>query len=126
MAIIKKYILSFLPYLAFFFAPIQHLLIATGILVFADMITGAKAAKKRGEVIHSKKMTRTISKTIFYFIAIILSRIMELVYFPDMPLATITAGYIAIMEFKSNMENISEITGIDIWKAIVDKIHARK
>lgn len=126
MATIKKFIISFSPFLAFFFAPINHLLIATGILVFCDMITGAKAAQKKGETIHSKKLGRTISKTIFYFMAIILSRVMELVYFPSIPLATITSGYIALVEFKSNIENISVITGTDIWKVLIDKIHASK
>jgi hypothetical protein len=47
---------------------------------------------------------------------------MEIVFFPQIPIANITSGYIAFVEFKSNIENISSITGLDIWKALIDKI----
>ena len=112
----------FIAYLIFFFSPIIAILIATGVLVFTDLFTGIFAANKRGEVIDSKKMARSISKIIFYFTAIILSRMMEIVFFPQIPIANITSGYIAFVEFKSNIENISSITGLDIWKALIDKI----
>jgi len=123
---LKRNFEMLIPYLVFFFSPILPVLIATGILVFMDLVTGTAAAKARGEQIRSKKMIRTISKMIFYFIAIILSKIMECVFFPVIPLATITAGYIALMEFKSNIENISSITGINIWKVLINKIHQQK
>ena len=117
-----KYFAMFIAYLILFFSPIIAILIATGVLVFTDLFTGIFAANKRGEVIDSKKMARSISKIIFYFTAIILSRMMEIVFFPQIPIANITSGYIAFVEFKSNIENISSITGLDIWKALIDKI----
>lgn len=122
----KKYLALLIPYLTFFFSPILLILFTTGALVMTDLFTGVYAAKKRGEVIHSKKMARSVSKIIFYFIAIILSRLMEIAFFPSIPIANITAGYIALIEFKSNIENISTITGLDIWKAIINKIHQQK
>lgn len=122
----KKYLLLAIPYLTFFFSPIAIILFTTGALVFADLFTGVFAARKRGEEIHSKKMARSISKIIFYFLAIILSRLMELAFFPQIPIANITAGYIALIEFKSNIENIGVITGIDLWKALINKIHKQK
>ena len=118
-----KYLTLLLTYVIFFFSPIIAILIATGVLVFTDLFTGVSAAKKRGEKIDSKKMARSISKIIFYFTAIILSRMMEIVFFPQIPIANITSGYIALIEFKSNIENISSITGLDIWKALIDRIH---
>ncbi len=39
-----------------------------------------------------------------------------------MPVVKLTAGYIAIVEFKSNMENIASITGVDICKHLISKI----
>jgi len=117
-----KYFAILIAYLIFFFSPIVAILIATGVLVFTDLFTGVFAANKRGEKIDSKKMARSISKIIFYFTAIILSRMMETVFFPSIPIASITSGYIALIEFKSNIENISSITGLDIWKALIDKI----
>ena len=111
-----------IPYIVFFFAPITAALAGLGVLIFADVITGCKAAKVRGEEIQSNRMARTVSKIIFYSIAIILSRVMEVVFIDFIPVAQITAGYIAIVEFKSNIENIGSITGVDIWKHLMTKI----
>ena len=110
------------PYLVFFFAPITASIVGLGVLIFADVLTGCRAAKLRGEEIRSDRMARTVSKIIFYSIAIILSRVMEVSFMEWIPVAKLTAGYIAVVEFKSNMENIASITGVDIWKHLMTKI----
>ena len=110
------------PYLVFFFAPITAAIIGLAVLIFFDVITGCRAAKLRGEEIRSNRLARTVSKIIFYSIAIILSRVMEVSFMDWMPVAKLTAGYIAIVEFKSNMENIASITGVDVWKHLMNKI----
>ena len=110
------------PYVVFFFAPISAALIGIGVLIFADVITGVKAASKRGESIHSRKLSVTVNKMIFYAIAIILARVMEVSFIPWLPIAQLTAGYIAVVEFKSNIENIGEITNTDIWKHLKGKL----
>jgi hypothetical protein len=111
-----------IPYVVFFFTPIAWSLVGIGVLVFADVFTGIRAAKKRGDRIHSRTMGRTISKMIFYTLAILLSRVMELAFIPWLPIAQLTSGYIAVVEFKSNMENIGEITNTDIWNHLKEKI----
>jgi ABC-type Co2+ transport system permease subunit len=110
-----------LPYIVFFFAPITASIIGLGVLIFADVFTGCKAAKMRGEEIRSNRLARTVSKIIFYSIAIILSRVMEVAFMDWLPVAQLTAGYIAIVEFKSNLENIASITGVDVWKHLLNK-----
>ena len=108
-----------------FLAPISSYLIAVGVLVFADQFTGMWAAVKRGERITSKAMRATIEKTIFYFIAILLSEVMRVVFMTAadvFPLTFIVASYIGIREFWSCLENISEITGTDIIGGIADKL----
>lgn len=109
------------PYVFFFFAPITWSIIGIGVLVFADVFTGISAAKKRGERIHSKGMSRTVGKMLYYTIAIVLSRVMELAFIPWLPVAQLTAGYVAVVEFKSNMENIAQITGVDVWNHLKDR-----
>ena len=111
-----------IPYMVFFFAPITAAMVGLAVLIFADVITGCKAAKVRGEEIRSNRLARTVSKIIFYSIAIILSRVMEVSFMEWLPIAKLTAGYIAVVEFKSNMENIASITGVDIWKHLMTKI----
>ncbi len=110
------------PYIVLFFAPITAAIIGLAVLIFFDVITGCRAAQLRGEEIRSNRLARTVSKIIFYSIAIILSRVMEVSFMDWMPIAKLTAGYIAIVEFKSNMENIASITGVDIWKHLMKKI----
>lgn len=110
-----------IPYIIFFFAPITWSIVGIGVLVFADVFTGIRAAMKRGERIHSKGMSRTVGKMLYYTIAIVLSRVMELAFIPWLPIAQLTSGYIAVVEFKSNMENISQVTGIDVWNHLKDK-----
>lgn len=113
-----------IPYLVFFFAPITWSIIAIGVLVFADVFTGIRAAKKRGERIHSRGMSRTVGKMLYYTIAIVLSRVMEIGFIDWLPIAQLTSGYIALVEFKSNMENIATVTGVDVWNHLKDKFES--
>jgi len=110
-----------IPYVLFFFAPITWSIVGIGVLVFADVFTGIAAAKARGERIHSKGMSRTVGKMLYYTIAIVLSRVMELAFISWLPVAQLTSGYIAIVEFKSNMENIAQVTGVDVWNHLKDR-----
>ena len=88
----KAVLASVLTYLVMFFAPIAEVLVLCGILVLCDLYTGVKAAKSRKEAITSDGFKRTVAKVTLYFIAILLSRGMEVVYFPNIPIASITSG----------------------------------
>jgi hypothetical protein len=115
-----------LAYVLAFIFPTVPFLVLIGVLLFADILTGiAKDAKKRGltffQAMHSKKLGNTVTKMVMYSLAILLSQAMKQV-FGYIPFMQIVGGYICLVEFKSNMENIGEITGIDIWNAIKDKI----
>jgi len=104
-----------------FVMPISEFLILTCALVCCDFITGVKAAHKRGEKIQSKGFRRTLSKTLMYFVAIFLSKGMEDVF--GVPkLVYVVSGFIALTEFKSNLENISSFTGTNIWANLVARI----
>ena len=132
-AFTKASLLKYAPaYLIFFFTPILILVGFVVLLVLLDVITGIKAASRRGEIISSRKMSTTVNKVVFYFIAIMSGRVMELLFTsisavsemqePFIPIAQIVAGYIGLVEFKSNIENIESITGIDLWKKITDRL----
>lgn len=113
---LNKYLAYILASCLAFFAPIHNTLIGIGFLIVADMITGIYAARKRGEVIHSKKMGATVTKTILYFLGIILARTMQNLFLDETGdgIVKATAGIFAVIEFKSNLENISAATGIDL------------
>jgi phage-related holin len=109
-----------------FITPLASFLIFTTCLVLVDLYTGVQAAKKRGEVIHSKGFRRSITKISLYFAAVLLARGMEIVFLSpkgfDFDLTYIVAGLIALTEFKSNLENISTVTGVPFWEKITEKI----
>jgi hypothetical protein len=113
--IVLAFLLPLVPFLGMVF-----------VLVAVDLITGVRAAKARKETITSGGLKRTIEKICLYFAAIILSEGMVQVFFPGLPLTYVVAAYIALTEFKSNIENISDVTGVDLWKRIVSKIGLHK
>lgn len=114
--------LTVLAWLFTFISPVTPFIICVGLFVFADLYTGLKAAKKRNEEIRSKGLRRTIGKITQYSLAIILSHVLTVVFLPSVPIAVVTSFYIALVEFKSNIENISYLTGLDIWRALVERL----
>lgn len=106
--------------------PVAHFLAFTMLLVVADLITGTKAAKHRGEKIHSRGLGRSVNKIVLYCIGILLAHGMDQVFFApkglSFDLVWLVAGLISLTEFKSNLENIASVTGVDVWKGIADLI----
>jgi hypothetical protein len=88
------------------------------VLIAIDLYTGTKAAKVRNEVIHSKGLRRSLSKFTDYVLALIVSYVAQNIFFPVVPVVMITATFLGYIEFRSNIENISTTTGVDIWKRV--------
>jgi len=116
-------------YAGAFLTPITSYLIAVFVLVCCDQLSGTWAAIKRGETLSSSAMWRTVEKIVFYLMAILLSEMMRKIFFPGigeavaaLPATFIVASFISFREFWSVLENISDITGIDIVGALSDKI----
>lgn len=104
-------------------APIHSMIIATGVLIIADMILGIWAAKKRGEKITSAGMRRTISKFFVYQIVLITGFVIEIWLLQGLfPISKLVAGVIAVVEGKSLLENANTIYGSPIFKDIIEKL----
>lgn len=104
-------------------SPIKMVMITVGFLIIADLITGILAASKRGEIIKSAAMRRTISKMFVYQISIISGFLLE-TYILDgsVPVSKIVAGVIGMVEFKSVLENSNTIIGDNIFSMILKKL----
>lgn len=119
---------TFIALTTSFISPLMPFLILTIALVFCDTYSGVKAARKRGEIIVSNGLRRTIEKMVLYFMAILLAEGMRGVFqIPNLPMTEVTITYIvaasiALIEFKSNIENIESVTGAKIWTYISDTI----
>lgn len=104
-----------------FVMSVSHFLIFTFVLVLCDMYSGIRKAQHNGEQVNSKGFRRSILKITLFFMAILLSKGMTTVYDLAFNLDYVVSGLIALSEFKSNLENISVITGIDFWSKLVAK-----
>ena len=107
-----------------FIMPIAAFLGMITFLLVLDFITGIRAAKHRGEAITSKGFGRTVEKILLYYASILAARGLDVVFLIPkdymIDLTWIVAGFIAVTEFKSLLENVYAITGTDIWKEIAD------
>ena len=108
-----------------FIIPISSFIYLMAALVICDMVTGIMAARKREEEIRAKKLWRTGSKLIAYMIAFLLARGVEMVY-PMVHMPYIVSVPIVISEFKSNIENIEEVTEVKIWSFVKDFVSLLK
>jgi phage-related holin len=116
----KNYLINnislILTFLAVYFAPAYPIMIGIGFLVTMDFVTGILAAKKRGEIITSKKMRPTIMKGFGYMASILIAFVMQNIFLTDMEVMKIVSGLVAMIELKSLDENLTDITGKSIFK----------
>lgn len=120
---IKQYGLKLMGVILLVFAPMKSVLITVIVLTAIDLLSGVIAAKKRGELITSAGLKRTIIKLFVYELVVLLSYLTEQYLTGDLvPLVKILAGFIGITELKSVLENLEDITGIPILKMLIDKL----
>ena len=101
-------------FIASFLIPIKGFLLFTVFVVFADTITGIKAAKKEGQKISSKGLYRTTEKIVVYFVAILIFEGAKNTFSIPMPITYMVAMMISATELFSVAENIKRITGVNI------------
>ncbi|WP_374028339.1 phage holin family protein [Bdellovibrio bacteriovorus] len=107
------------------FAPIKAVIITVGVLIFADMILGIMAARKRGEAITSAGMRRSVTKMFVYQSAVMTGFLVETFLLGGLiPVNKLVGGVIGVVEFKSLLENVTEITGTD-FKEIIRKLGSK-
>ena len=119
----KDYITGLLVSTVAVFAPIQAVLIVTGILIFADLITGVMAARKKGQPITSAGLRRTVTKIAIYNTAIVVGFLAE-TYMLDgfIPISKIASGLIAVVEMSSLYENLNVLNGSNIFNALIERL----
>jgi phage-related holin len=100
----------------------------TVILVVFDMLTGIAAAYHRKEPITSKAMRRTIMKITLYLIGILASEAVHKVFLMKLGshgpinITFVVSGLVAATEFKSLMENIRTVTGVNFLNKIIEAL----
>lgn len=107
-------------------APIHAVIITVGVLIFADLIAGIWAAKKRGEEISSARMRDSITKMLVYQLVIITGYLVETHLLEGLiPVVKLAGAVIGMVELKSLLENASAILGRDLFKEVVSKLGSK-
>ena len=122
----SKWLLPVLLSAIAFLAPIHVLMASVGFLIFVDLVTGILAAKKRGEAITSRAMSRTIYKVVCYQLAVISGIVLEGLIPGGLSIAKLCAGAVALVEFKSFLENVQTLTGVDLLTSVLAKVQKRE
>ena len=101
-----------------FFLPIYPAMVAVGILIIIDTMTGVIAAYRNKEQITSKKLGGAITKSIVYQLLIISAHLCETYLFASIPFVKISLAFLAMTEFTSIAENFQKATGKNFIKYI--------
>ena len=105
------------------FAPVHSIMLATGFLIFTDLVTGCWAAIKRGEKITSAGWRRTTTKGGAYLLIIMSGYLAEVHLLQgSIPISKIIAASIGMTEFLSIVENVEFIYGKPIFSQLIKKL----
>ncbi len=103
-------------------SPVNGVMVTMVFLILVDFITGAYAAIKNHIPIRSSRIGHTISKFFIYNLVILAAFFLEKHIVNEVPFLKIIAGFIAITEIKSILENYNKIYGVNPFKALVNLI----
>lgn len=105
-----------------FITPVYPFVLVAVLLTMADLYAGIKAARYRGEKIHSRGLRRSVEKITLYVIAILCCENVRLTFFPSVNITYVAAFAICLTELQSLVENVETVTGVNIWSRIKKSI----
>lgn len=107
-------------------APIHAVMITVGVLIFADLITGIWAARKKNEEFSSARLRDSISKIAIYQLVIITGYLVETHLIHNLvPVTKLVAGVIGMVEITSLIENANKILGQNMFGILLDKLGSK-
>ena len=101
-------------------APLTGVIITVILLIIVDFITGSYASYVKKKPIESKRIGHTISKFFIYNLVIVSAYFLEKEIVSEVPFLKVIAGFIAIAEIKSILENYNKIYGVNPFKALIN------
>lgn len=118
----NNFLYAFWGGLMSFLTDINTALLGLLICLLVDTITGFWAAPYRGKKRTSNGLSRFVTKLITYITAVIIMHVLEVLVFPDyavtmkIQLARIICTAICGLEIYSTLENLYDITKLDVFK----------
>tara|TARA_R110001592_G_scaffold74778_3_gene226844 strand:- start:5290 stop:5724 length:435 start_codon:yes stop_codon:yes gene_type:complete len=111
----------FMKFVLWFFAilvPLYDVAGALIILIIIDLITGIIASIKKSSPFQWSKIFNTLNKLIIYCLILLAAWVIESKIIPSIPFMRLVAGFLALTELRSILENFKDIFGIDAWDYI--------
>jgi hypothetical protein len=116
-----------------FISPVSPFIALAICLILGDWRLGVLAAKKRKEIINAEGFKKTLTKLTVYLILILSSEGVKRVFFDgfedsffpfvaQFPITYIAAFAICMKEFKSISDKAYQLTGVDFWNVISERI----
>jgi len=115
-------VVKFTFWLLTLLSPVNGVMVTIVFLILVDFITGSYAAIKNHIPIRSSRIGHTISKFFIYNLVILAAFFLEKHIVNEVPFLKIIAGFIAITEIKSILENYNTIYGVNPFRALVNLI----
>ena len=115
-------LMKFVFWLLTLLSPLNGVMVTMVFLIVVDFITGSYASFKNSIPIRSSRIGHTISKFFIYNLVILAAFFLEKHIVNEVPFLKIIAGFIAIAEIKSILENYNAIYGINPFKALINLI----
>lgn len=103
-------------------SPVNGVMMTMVFLIIVDFITGAYVAYKNNIPFNSKRIGHTVSKFFIYNLVILSAFFLEVNIVNEVPFLKVIAGFIAITEIKSILENYNQIYGVNPFKALSNLI----
>jgi hypothetical protein len=108
------------------FAPIGPVLATVVVLVLADLGMALAVALKGRQPVTSRGVRRTVIKLLAYEVVLAACFLAEAHLGLPIPAVKLLAGLIAAAELKSLLEHADELTGVGVFKAILNKLAPEK
>ena len=115
-----------LGFLTSFVMPVAPFIMLCIFLIFADLYSGIRVARKNNVKLTSRGFYRTVEKIGLYLLVILTSHGIETVFKLPLPVTYITSIAICLTEFKSLIENTSKLTGVDFTDRIKELFKNKK
>jgi len=115
-------LIKFIFWLLALLTPVNAVMVTVIFLIIVDFITGSYVSFKRHIPIRGSRIAHTVSKFFIYNLVILAAYFLEKHIVNEVPFLKIIAGFIAIAEIKSILENYNKIYGVNPFRALVNFI----
>jgi len=113
-------LMKFVFWLLTLLSPLNGVMVTMVFLIIVDFITGSYASFKKRIPIRGSRIAHTVSKFFIYNLVILAAYFLEKHIVNEVPFLKIIAGFIAIAEIKSILENYNTIYGVNPFKALIN------